>query len=99
MDINTSYTIFCPLKSDLFIIVGLLIFQIDQGVDVNILMFIPTVIIGVIGGILGSLFVVINLKVARTRKRILARLKDKWKQTVFRLIEPVLIMVSFLLLF
>lgn len=62
-------------------------------------MFIPTVIIGVIGGVLGSLFAIINLKVARTRKRILAHLSKPWKQSLLRLLEPAVIMVSCIVAF
>ena len=69
--------------------------QIDKGVDVNILMFIPTVIIGILGGGLGALFTIINLKIARVRRRFLARMEAKWKQNVFRMIEPAVLMVSF----
>jgi hypothetical protein len=67
--------------------------QIDKGVDVNILMFIPTVIIGMLGGGLGALFTIINLKVARLRRRFLARMEAKWKQNIFRMSEPAVIMV------
>ncbi|XP_076448834.1 chloride channel protein C-like [Babylonia areolata] len=70
-----------------------ILFNIDQGVDVNILMFIPTVIIGVLGGGLGALFTIINLKVARVRRRCLARMEAKWKQNVFRMAEPAVLMV------
>ena len=37
--------------------------QISHGIGLNILAFIPTVIIGIIGGLLGAVFTFINLKV------------------------------------
>ena len=69
--------------------------QIDKGVDVNIIMFIPTVIIGTLGGGLGALFTIINLKLARVRRRFLARMQAKWKRNMFRMCEPAVLMVSF----
>ena len=69
--------------------------QINKGVDVNILMFIPTVVIGILGGGLGALFTIINLKIARVRRRFLSRMEAKWKQGLFRMVEPAFLMVSF----
>ena len=37
--------------------------QISHGIGLNILAFIPTVILGIIGGLLGAVFTFINLKV------------------------------------
>lgn len=39
------------------------IFQISHGIGLNLLAFIPTVILGVIGGLLGAVFTFLNLKV------------------------------------
>ena len=41
--------------------------QISHGIGLNILAFIPTVIIGIIGGLLGAVFTFINLKVQYVR--------------------------------
>ena len=37
--------------------------QISHGIGLNILAFIPTVILGIMGGLLGAVFTFINLKV------------------------------------
>lgn len=71
------------------------LFQIAEGVDINILMFIPSAVIGVIGGLLGSLFIFLNLKVHRFRKRQLATISRGWVVKVIRLAEPALIMVRY----
>ena len=42
-------------------------FQISHGIGLNILAFIPTVILGIIGGLLGAVFTFINLKVQYVR--------------------------------
>ena len=41
-----------------------ILFQIEDGIDLNILGLIPSIILGVIGGLFGSLFIFINLKLA-----------------------------------
>uniref|UniRef100_A0A2C9L8U2 Chloride channel protein n=1 Tax=Biomphalaria glabrata TaxID=6526 RepID=A0A2C9L8U2_BIOGL len=68
-------------------------FQVDEAVDINILMFIPSVVIGAIGGVLGSLFTIINLKIHRYRKRLLASITSTWLVRIIRLLEPALIML------
>lgn len=70
------------------------LFQISEGIDVNILMFLPTVVIGIVGGILGALFTFLNLKFARMRKRLLATVQRLWVQKVARMVEPVIVMVG-----
>ncbi len=39
----------------------------------NVLALIPSAMIGVVGGVLGALFVFCNLKIVRTRRAMLAR--------------------------
>ncbi|XP_033125254.1 chloride channel protein B-like [Anneissia japonica] len=68
-----------------------ILFQVREGLDVNILMFFPTVIIGVIGGVLGGLFVFCNLKMARFRRAKLAKIGDPLKKKFVRLLEPCII--------
>ncbi|XP_060587255.1 chloride channel protein C-like isoform X2 [Ruditapes philippinarum] len=70
-----------------------ILFEIDQGVDVNIVMFLPTLIIGIIGGLLGAAFTILNLKITRFRKTILYKVKKDWAQKLIKLIEPCLIMI------
>ncbi|KAI8746592.1 chloride channel protein C [Biomphalaria glabrata] len=70
-----------------------ILFNVDEAVDINILMFIPSVVIGAIGGVLGSLFTIINLKIHRYRKRLLASITSTWLVRIIRLLEPALIML------
>ncbi|XP_059164918.1 chloride channel protein C-like [Physella acuta] len=70
-----------------------ILFNVDEAVDINILMFIPSVIIGIIGGLLGSLFTIINLKIHRLRKRFLASIPRPWVVKFLRLLEPAVIML------
>ncbi|XP_041457216.1 chloride channel protein C-like [Lytechinus variegatus] len=70
-----------------------IMFQVREGIDVNIIMFIPTVVIGIIGGVLGSLFVFSNLKLARLRRRMIALTRLPWQQKLMRLSEPCIIII------
>jgi len=68
--------------------------QIGSVIPVNLIMFLPAVLLGVIGGLMGSMFTVGNLKIARLRRRLLAKIKSPLRQKIARISEPVLIMVS-----
>lgn len=57
-------------------------------------MFAPAMLLGVIGGLLGATFTIMNLKINRTRRRILAKVKNSYLQKMLRWFEPPLIMVS-----
>jgi len=70
-----------------------ILFQISHGIGLNILAFIPTVILGIIGGLLGAVFTFINLKIARFRRSQLGKIKSiQWKN-IAKLSEPILIMI------
>jgi chloride channel 7 len=69
--------------------------QVTQGIAVNIIAFIPTVIIGIIGGILGALFTFFNLKFAKGRKRLLSKIPNVVAQKILRMAEPIIVIVSF----
>ena len=68
--------------------------QVQKGIPINILAFIPAVILGIIGGFLGALYTFVNLKIVKARRRILASLHHKWKRYVVKLGEPILLMVT-----
>lgn len=60
-------------------------------------MFIPSVLIGVIGGLLGSLFTILNLKIHRVRKKILTSIHSAIAVKILRLLEPALVMVQLII--
>ncbi|XP_066289417.1 chloride channel protein D-like isoform X1 [Branchiostoma lanceolatum] len=68
-----------------------ILFQVRNEIPVNILAFIPTVVLGVLGGLLGGLFTFCNLKIVRGRRAILAKLSSDWKRKVVRVSELCLI--------
>ena len=53
-----------------------IIFQIENGIDMNILAIIPSIILGVLGGLLGSLFISLNLQIAKIRRRVQAKIPN-----------------------
>ncbi|GFR93927.1 chloride channel protein [Elysia marginata] len=69
-----------------------ILFNVYDAVDINILMFIPSAILGVLGGLLGSAFTILNLKMTRFRKRRLASISSPGLVKVIRLVEPALVM-------
>lgn len=62
--------------------------------SLNLLMVIPSVIIGVIGGLLGVTFILLNLKMAKCRRRILGKIKSKQVLRAVKVMEPVCLAVS-----
>jgi len=70
-----------------------ILFQIDSGIDLNILGLIPSMILGVLGGLFGSLFIFMNLKFARFRLRAMSYITNQKYLKLIRLMEPLTIMV------
>eukprot|EP00058_Branchiostoma_floridae_P008472 XP_002593960.1 hypothetical protein BRAFLDRAFT_68603 [Branchiostoma floridae] len=68
-----------------------ILFQVRNEIPVNILAFIPTVVLGVLGGLLGGLFTFCNLKIVRGRRALLAKLSSDWKRKLVRISELCLI--------
>lgn len=79
---------FGQFKKDRYIL-----FNIDKGIDVNIMIFLPTILIGAMGGLLAALFTFLNLKMARARKKILSKIKYSLMQKMMRCFEPVTLML------
>ncbi|KAL3858585.1 hypothetical protein ACJMK2_008857 [Sinanodonta woodiana] len=70
-----------------------ILFQIDKGIDVNILMFIPTAVIGLVGGVLGALFTILCLKMTRIRLRMFSKIERVWVRKIVKLFEPAFILI------
>ena len=62
-------------------------FYIDDPIDLNVLLFVPSMLIGCTCGLLGALFTFLNLKVTRFRRRHIA------PRRVLRVVEPMLNML------
>ncbi|XP_059502345.1 chloride channel protein C-like [Stegostoma tigrinum] len=70
-----------------------ILFGVKYLLDMNILVFIPTIILGIIGGLLGALFVSMNLKVNKFRTKFFKLIKHKFMQKACKLTEAVLILI------
>jgi chloride channel 7 len=62
---------------------------VADSINMNILLFFPTILIGATCGVLGALFTFINLKWAKFRRRAIAPVK------ALRVLEPMVIMLLF----
>jgi chloride channel 7 len=70
--------------------------QLGNAIPVNVIMFLPAMLLGFMGGILGAIFTITNLKISRFRRRVLGRVKRPLVQKMLRFLEPPLIMVMML---
>ena len=57
-------------------------------------MFAPALLLGIVGGVSGAMFTVLNLKISRLRWRLLSTIKTPLAQQFVRCLEPTIIMVS-----
>ncbi|XP_048452082.1 chloride channel protein C-like [Rhincodon typus] len=70
-----------------------ILFGVKYLLDMNILVFIPTIILGIIGGLLGALFVSMNLRVNKFRTKFFKLIKYEFVQKVCKLTEAVLTLI------
>nr|XP_039274350.1 chloride transport protein 6-like [Styela clava] len=70
-----------------------ILFQVDSTLSTNIIAFLPSAILGCLGGILGALFTFLNLKIARARRVLLSKIQTVWKKKVLRCVEPCIILL------
>ena len=70
-----------------------ILFNVENGIDMNVLAILPSAVLGVIGGLLGAAFTFCNLKLAKLRRRCLARLKSEHAANVAKMAEPLLILL------
>ena len=61
-------------------------------VAVNVIAVLPSILMGVGGGVLGSIFTQVNLLIAKTRKRFMATIKSKTTSNMLRVLEPIVIL-------
>lgn len=91
---NSAFTAFCYQGNfGLFRTEKYILFQVETGIALNVIALVPTVIVGILGGILGAMFTFINLKIARARRLLLSHIKSPLKEKIIKLIEPMIIMI------
>ena len=60
---------------------------------VNVIAVLPCVLMGMGGGLMGSMFTQLNVLIAKWRKRFMQRIKSAATSNALRVLEPVLIIV------
>ena len=60
---------------------------------VNVIAVLPCVLMGMGGGLMGSMFTQLNVFIAKWRKRFMQRIKSATTSNALRVLEPVLILV------
>jgi len=67
--------------------------------DLNLIIIIPAAFIGVLGGLLGALFIFLHLKVAKYRRMVISSIQNKRFQDFIKLSEAVILAVIQALVF
>ena len=61
---------------------------------VHVLMFLPAILVGIVGGVLGSTFTLLNMRIVRQRVQLVNFFRRPAAKKIVRMLEPVIIMVS-----
>ncbi|XP_053916136.1 chloride channel protein C-like isoform X2 [Cuculus canorus] len=69
-----------------------IIFWVKNLLDISVLAFIPTILLGMLGGLLGALFVSLNIKINKLRMQLFNSIPKSFRKTS-KLLETVLILV------
>ncbi|XP_064648875.1 H(+)/Cl(-) exchange transporter 7-like isoform X2 [Lineus longissimus] len=70
-----------------------ILFRVTKAIPVNLMMFMPAVVLGIMGGVLGALFTVLNLKIRRIRRLINSKIKNKHLEKLNKFCETIVIMI------
>lgn len=70
-----------------------ILFGVKYLLDMNIMVFIPSIILGIIGGLLGALFISMNMRVNKFRIKLFNLIKHPLIQKLSKLLEAILILV------
>ncbi|NXU76201.1 CLCB protein, partial [Oreotrochilus melanogaster] len=74
-----------------------IIFWVKNLLDMNILAFIPTILLGMLGGLLGALFVSLNIKINKLRMQVSNSIPKSSLRKISKLLETVFILVRSIL--
>ncbi|KAE8598725.1 hypothetical protein XENTR_v10016914 [Xenopus tropicalis] len=70
-----------------------IIFWVKDLLNISVLAVIPTIILGIIGGLLGALFVFINVRINKLRMKIFTSVPHKFLRQLTKLLDTLLILV------
>jgi len=60
---------------------------------VHVIMFLPAIVVGILGGVLGATFTVLNMRIVKHRSYIISLVHRSTTKKFLRMLEPVVIMV------
>ncbi|XP_065175744.1 chloride channel protein B-like isoform X2 [Sycon ciliatum] len=66
-------------------------FYVADRLAINFLLFLPAIILGCLGGLLGGLFTHFNIQASKLRNHIRRSIKGTWKVRLVRMADPVII--------
>ena len=67
--------------------------QTGSMTPVHVLMFLPAILIGIIGGILGATFTLLNVRIVKQRAQLINFVHRPAAKKFLRMLEPAIIMV------
>lgn len=68
--------------------------QVKNLLDMSVLAFVPAIFLGILGGLLGALFVFLNIKINKLRMWFFSTIPKTSLRKTAKLLEAVLILVS-----
>nr|XP_014432999.2 chloride channel protein C-like [Pelodiscus sinensis] len=70
-----------------------ILFWVKNLLDMSVLAFVPTIFLGILGGLFGALFVSLNIKINKLRKRFFNSIQKTFFRKTSKLLESVLVLV------
>ncbi|XP_053569112.1 chloride channel protein C-like [Bombina bombina] len=71
-----------------------ILFWVKDLLDMSVLAFFPTLILGVIGGLLGALFVFLNVRINKMRMKVLNAVQNKHLKPLIKILDILLLAVA-----
>ncbi|XP_067409978.1 chloride channel protein C-like [Emydura macquarii macquarii] len=70
-----------------------ILFWVKNLLDMSVLAFVPTIFLGILGGLFGALFVCLNIKINKVRERFFSSIQNTSLRKTSKLLESVLVLV------
>lgn len=88
--LNSSFIAWVPTgRFGYFIEESTILFPVNQYIEMHIFTMVPSIVIGICGGVMGTVFTYLNLKITRFRNRFFVPYK------LMRLLEPCIVVAIF----
>ena len=67
--------------------------QMGSMLPVHVIMFLPAIVLGIIGGVLAATFTLLNIRIVKQRSYLISLVHRSATKKFLRMLEPVVIMV------